>query len=86
MAQASAAIDSAALGCRYAILRSPFPVQHGLSTPHVRKAHGGTGSPVEWSGELTPNGVSDRKSPQLFRQIVVDDLEALDARIAPRKQ
>jgi hypothetical protein len=32
------------------------------------------------------NGVSDRESPQLFRQIDADGLEALDARIAPTKQ
>jgi hypothetical protein len=86
MAQASAAIDSAARGCSYAILRSQFPVQHDLSAPHVRKAHGGTGSPVEWSGEFTPNGVSDRESPQLFQQIDADGLEALAARTAPTKQ
>ena len=34
MAQAPAVIDSAARGRSYTILRSPFPVQHDLSTPH----------------------------------------------------
>jgi hypothetical protein len=86
VAQVSAAIDSAARSCSYAILRSPFPVHHDLSTLHVRKAHGGTGSPVEWSGEFTPNGVSDREPSQLFQEIDADGLEALAARFAPTKQ
>lgn len=79
------AFDSAARSYSYAILRSPFPVTHYLSTLHVREAAGGAGSRVEWSGEFTPDGVSDREAAQLFQRIYADGLAALAAKFAPEK-
>ena len=73
------AFDDVARSYSYAILRSPFPVTDYLSTLRVRAAGGGSGSRVEWSGEFTPNGVSDYEASQLFQKIYADGLRALAA-------
>jgi hypothetical protein len=51
-----------------------------------READGGKGSRVEWSGELTPHGVSDRDAARLFQGIYEDGLKALAARFAVEKK
>ena len=76
------AFDNAARSYSYSIRQSPFPVTGYLSTLRVREANGGTGSRVEWSGEFTPDGVSDREAARLFQGIYEDGLKSLAARFA----
>jgi hypothetical protein len=66
----------------YAILEAPFPVTNYLSKLEVKEAAGGNGSRVEWSGQFTPNGVSDDQASLLFRGIYQDGLKALAERLA----
>jgi hypothetical protein len=68
----------------YAILQSPFPVTNYVSTLRVRDSDGG--SCIEWSGQLTPNGVSDTEATLLFQGIYEDGLNALAADFSTRKQ
>jgi hypothetical protein len=62
----------------YAILSAPFPVTGYRSTLRVLDAGGGAAR-VEWSGQFTPNGVSDDEAVRLFRGIYQDGLAALAA-------
>lgn len=66
----------------YAILEAPFPVTGYRSTLRVRPADGQGGAVVEWSGEFTPDGVSDEKASALFRGIYEDGLKALAQSLA----
>jgi hypothetical protein len=43
------------------------------------------GSRVEWSGQFTPNGVSDAEATPLFEGIYEDGLKALAADFSTRK-
>ncbi|NYH99689.1 SRPBCC family protein [Cupriavidus plantarum] len=61
----------------YAILKAPFPVTNYLSTLRVVAVDGGRKSRVEWSGEFTPNGVSDQEATAIFQKIYEDGLKAL---------
>lgn len=61
----------------YAILKAPFPVTDYLSTLRVIPVDGGKTSRVEWSGEFTPNGVSDQEATAIFQKIYEDGLKAL---------
>ena len=74
------ALDDAARSYTYAILEAPFPVTDYLSTLRVLPAADGSGSRVEWSGQFTPQGVSDADAEQLFRGIYEDGLAALATR------
>ena len=66
----------------YAILEAPFPVTGYLSTLRVTEAEGGKASRVDWSGEFTPNGVSDAEASSLFQGIYEAGLKALAAKLA----
>lgn len=72
------AFDEAQRSYSYAILSAPFPVTGYSSTLRVLEAAGGTAR-VEWSGEFTPQGVSDEEAARLFRGIYEDGLKALAA-------
>jgi carbon monoxide dehydrogenase subunit G len=71
------AFDDAARSYSYAILRGPLPVTGYLSTLRVQETDDGKGSRVEWSGQFTPNGVSDQEASRLFQGIYEDGLKAL---------
>lgn len=71
------AFDNAARTYSYSITQAPFPVTDYLSTLSV-EAHG-EGSRVHWSGQFTPNGVSDEQAQALFSGIYTDGLAALRA-------
>jgi hypothetical protein len=79
------AFDNAARSYSYSILQAPLPVTDYLSTLRVQETDGGKGSRVEWSGQFTPNGVSDREASRLVQGIYQDGLEALANRFAPKK-
>ena len=79
------AFDNAARSYSYSILRAPFPVTCYRSTLRVLATDSGTGSRVEWSGEFTPDGVSDREAARLFQGIYEDGLKALATRLAQEK-
>ena len=72
------AFDEEGRSYSYAILSAPFPVSGYRSTLRVLEADGGTAR-VEWSGEFTPQGVSDEEASRLFRGIYEDGLKALAA-------
>jgi hypothetical protein len=80
------AFDNAARSSTYTILQAPFPVTGYRSTLRVREVNGGTASRVEWSGEFTPSGVSDREAARQFQGIYEDGLKALATRFAPLAQ
>jgi hypothetical protein len=80
------AFDNAARSYTYTILQAPFPVTGYRSTLRVREVNGGTASRVEWSGEFTPSGVSDREAARQFQGVYEDGLKALATRFAPRAQ
>lgn len=64
----------------YRILQSPFPVLGYCATLQVQAPEGLSGSTVTWSGEFTPNGVSDAEATALFKGIYDDGLAALASR------
>jgi len=70
----------------YSIVQAPFPVTGYLSTLRVQETDGGKGSRVEWSGQFTPDGVSDEEASRLFQGIYEDGLKALAAGFAPKKK
>ena len=71
------AFDEAARCYSYTILWAPFPVSNYLSTLRVHEADGGETSRVEWCGQFTPNGVSNREASRLFQRIYEDGFTAL---------
>lgn len=72
------AFDEATRSYSYAILAAPFPVSGYRSTLRVLDGANGTAR-VEWSGEFTPQGVSDEEASRLFHGIYEDGLKALAA-------
>jgi hypothetical protein len=80
------AFDNAARSYSYSILQAPFPVTGYLSTLRVHETDGGKGSRVEWSGQFTPNGVSDEEASRLFQGIYEDGLKALAAGFASKQK
>lgn len=73
------AFDHTARSYTYAILQAPFPVTNYLSTLRVIGVDGGKSARIDWSGEFTPNGVSDEEASKLFEGIYRDGLTALAA-------
>lgn len=71
------AFDQRARSYSYSILQAPFPVTGYRSTLSVTAIEGGKEAQVEWSGEFTPNGVSDDEATRLFEGIYRDGLKAL---------
>jgi len=69
----------------YAILEAPFPVTGYRSTLRVRPADGQDGAVIEWSGEFTPEGVSEAQACALFQGIYQDGLKALEQSLAARR-
>ena len=80
------AFDDAARSYSYAILQAPFPVTDYLSTLRVLPAPDGSGSRVEWSGQFTPQGVSDAEAQLLFQGIYEAGLAALADRYNANKR
>jgi Polyketide cyclase / dehydrase and lipid transport len=70
------AFDNVAHSYNYSIIQSPFPVTGYLSTLRVQATDDGSASRVEWSGQFTPNGVSDQEASRLFQGIYEDGLKA----------
>lgn len=73
------AFDNTARSYTYSILQAPFPVTGYRSTLRVVGVDGDQSARVEWSGEFTPNGVSDEEASNLFEGIYRDGLSALAA-------
>ncbi|HEV3427705.1 MAG TPA: SRPBCC family protein [Paraburkholderia sp.] len=61
----------------YSILQAPFPVTGYRSTLSVTAIEDGQAAQVDWSGEFTPDGVSDEEATHLFEGIYRDGLKAL---------
>ncbi|MEB6046056.1 SRPBCC family protein [Staphylococcus pseudoxylosus] len=59
----------------YSIIQAPFPVTYYLSTIKVRESE--KGSIVEWSGEFSPENVSEKEAINIFYDIYKEGLEAL---------
>jgi len=78
--------DNASRTYSYSILQAPFPVTGYLSTLSVQATGNEEGSRVAWSGDFTPNGVSDQEASRLFQGIFEDGLKALAARFASGKK
>jgi hypothetical protein len=68
----------------YSILEAPFPVKEYLSTLCVQGVDGG-GARVSWSGEFTPNGVSNQEASRIFQSIFDDGLKALANALSSKK-
>lgn len=73
------AFDNSARSYTYSILRAPFPVTGYRSTLRVVGGDGDQSARVDWSGEFTPNGVTDEEASRLFEGIYRDGLSALAA-------
>jgi uncharacterized protein YndB with AHSA1/START domain len=73
------AFDNTARSYTYSILKAPFPVTGYRSTLRVVGVDGDKSARVDWSGEFTPNGVSDVEATKLFEGIYRDGLSALAA-------
>ena len=69
--------DHAARSYSYSILQAPFPATAYLSTLQVDGIDGDSRSRVTWSGQFTPDGVSDDEIAALFHGIYSDGLSAL---------
>ena len=78
------AFDNRARSYTYSILEAPFPVTGYRSTLQVREGEEAGASLVDWSGEFTPNGVSDDEASRLFEGIYRDGLHALAAAFADK--
>ncbi|WP_027816131.1 SRPBCC family protein [Paraburkholderia bannensis] len=76
------AFDQQARSYSYSILQAPFPVTGYRSTLSVTAIEGGHEAQVDWSGEFTPNGVSDEEATRLFEGIYRDGLNTLAASFA----
>lgn len=71
------AFDAAARSYSYTIEEAPFPVVDYLSTITVQATPDGAGSRVVWSGQFTPQGVTDSEASALFQGIYEAGLTAL---------
>jgi hypothetical protein len=71
------AFDEQARRYTYHILQAPFPVADYFSTLKVSSTGGGKSSRVDWTGEFTPVGVTDKEASQLFQGIYDDGLKRL---------
>lgn len=80
------AFDNRARSYTYSILEAPFPVTGYRSTLQVREIEGGAASQVDWSGEFTPDGVTDDEASYLFEGIYRDGLQALAASFAEKRR
>ena len=69
--------DHTARSYSYSILQAPFPATAYLSTLQVDGIDGDSRSRVTWSGQFTPDGVSDDEIAALFHGIYSDGLSAL---------
>ncbi|WP_331375110.1 SRPBCC family protein [Sinorhizobium chiapasense] len=69
--------DHAARSYSYSILTAGFPVTTYVSTLRVVEGPSGKGARVEWSGQFTPDGVSDEQASESFRGIYEEGLRAL---------
>jgi hypothetical protein len=76
--------DNSGRSDTYSILEAPFPVKEYLSTLRVQGADGG-GARVEWSGEFTPNRVSNQEASRVFQSIFDDGLKALANAFSTKK-
>jgi D-threo-aldose 1-dehydrogenase len=76
--------DNSRRSYTYSILEASFPVKEYLSTLCVHDVDGG-GARVEWSGEFTPNGVSDQEASRIFQSIFDDGLKALANAFSSKK-
>src|SRR5262249_61034621 len=75
------AFDEIGRSYSYSIVQAPFPVTGYLSTLCVRETDDGTRTRVEWSGQFTPNGVSELEASRLFQSLYEDGLKALAAEL-----
>lgn len=71
------AFDEKGRSYTYHILQAPFPVTGYYSTLTVTELPGGQGSRVVWSGQFTPQGVSEAEAARIFQGIYDDGLKAL---------
>ncbi|HXZ06468.1 MAG TPA: SRPBCC family protein [Paraburkholderia sp.] len=69
--------DNSARRYTYSILEAPFPISAYRATLSVQEIEDGRASQVDWSGEFTPNGVSDEEASRLFEGIYREGLAAL---------
>lgn len=76
------AFDDASRSYTYTILEAPFPVTGYRSTLQVHAADDGQSAWVEWSGQFTPDGISNNDASRLFEGIYRDGLQALAAAFA----
>lgn len=76
------AFDERARSYSYSILQAPFPVTAYRSTLSVKALADGNRAQVDWSGEFTPDGVSDEEATRLFEGIYREGLKALAASFA----
>lgn len=76
--------DNSARRYSYSIIQAPFPIKAYRSTLAVKEIEDGRASQVDWSGEFTPNGVSDEEVSRLFEGIYRDGLVALAAAFASK--
>ncbi|WP_445143349.1 SRPBCC family protein [Dyella sp. Tek66A03] len=61
----------------YHILQAPFPVASYYSTIKVSSTGAGKSSRVEWFGEFTPVGVTDKDASGIFQDIYDQGLKSL---------
>jgi hypothetical protein len=80
------AFDEAARSYSYRILKAPFPVSGYQATLQVRPSSDARGSTVTWSGEFTPDGVSDAQASSLFKDIYESGLAALAHSLTARSR
>jgi hypothetical protein len=73
------AFDEKGRSYTYHMVQGPFPVTDYYSTLKVTETNGGKGSRVDWSGEFSPNGVSDQEASQIVQNIFDEGLKALAA-------
>jgi D-threo-aldose 1-dehydrogenase len=78
------AFDEIGRSYSYSIVQAPFPVTGYLSTLCVRETDDGKRTRVEWSGQFTPNGVSQAEASRLFQSLYEDGLKALAAELRQR--
>jgi hypothetical protein len=77
--------DNSARRYSYSIIQAPFPITAYRSTLSVQEIEEGRASQVDWSGEFTPDGVSDAEASRLFEGIYRDGLDALAAAFADKR-
>jgi hypothetical protein len=80
------AFDEDARSYTYSILEAPFPVTGYRATLRVQASGEPFTSKVSWSGEFTPNGVSDAQASSLFTSIYKDGLAALAESLRVKSQ